>query len=188
MRKLTLLASIIGSIAFPLCANAVNELYIETGLGISQYGSDLSGSTLNDTSIAPSAKVLIGSRLTQSGHIWYELMYNYNSKTTYSDSNISLTSRMISNGFKLTTNQTSPLSAFVRSGFGKVSLTPSGGSSITKNQYYLGGGISYRFENSRALNVEYQHFIVPAVDTDSNSNTYQINSSAVFLTLKQDID
>ena len=184
MRKLTLIASIMGGLAFSSQAFSINELYLETGIGASQYSSNLGTSTINDAPASPSAKILIGSRLNRSPHAWFELMYNYNAKTTYANSAVDLTSQMISTGIKLTTEQKAPMSFFVRGGIGKVFLSANSGDSINKNQYYFGGGISYRFENRRALNFEFQQFNVPDVD----AGNYQIQSTAVFLTLKHDID
>ncbi len=185
MRKLTLMTTLLSSLTLSPQVFSANQLYIETGLGTSQYSSKLNGSVFNhDASNSPSAKVLIGSRLTRSPHAWFELMYNYNAQTTFSDSTVELTSQMISTGVKLTSDQTAPMSFFVRSGIGKVFLSANSGSSINKNQYYFGGGISYRFENKRALNFEFQQFNVPDVD----AGNYQVQSSAVFLTIKQDID
>ena len=172
------------SLVLPIQAFAANELYLETGFGASQYSSNLGASTINDAPASPSAKILIGSRLNRSPHAWFELMYNYNAKTTYANSSVDLTSQMISSGVKLTTDQKMPMSFFVRGGMGKVFLNTNSGSSINKNQYYFGGGISYRFENKQALNFEFQQFNVPDVD----AGNFQIQSTAVFLTLKQDID
>ena len=188
MSKLSLTAPIMACLIFSTPVFAAKELYLETGIGASQYKSDLSASAMNSAPASPSAKILIGSRLNSSPHAWFELMYNYNAATKYPGTSVTLSSQMISTGFKLTTEQNAPTSAFIRGGVGKVFLSPNTGESINKNQFYFGGGISYRFENNRALNLEYQQFNVPNVDTDTNSDTFQINSSAVFLTLKQDID
>ncbi len=184
MRKLMLSAAILAGLILSTQAFSANKLYLETGLGASQYSSTLGGSTLNDAPSSPSAKILLGSRLTRSPHAWFELMYNYNAKTTYSDSDVEMTSQMISTGMKFTTDPNTAMSIFVRGGIGKVYLSANSGDSINKNQYYFGGGISYRFENRQALNFEFQQFNVPNVDLGN----YQIQSTAVFLTLKQDID
>ncbi|MEY8204511.1 MAG: outer membrane beta-barrel protein [Bermanella sp.] len=188
MHRLTIITAAVACLAQAPLAFSASQLYLETGVGGSQYSSSLSASTLNDASVSPSAKVLIGSRLNHSPYAWFELMYNYNAKVSYANSAADLSSHMVSTGVKLTSAQTAPLSAFIRGGIGKVFLSPNSSSTINKNQYYFGGGISYRFANKSALNVEYQKFIIPDVDTDTNLNTFQIDSSAVYLTLKQDID
>ncbi len=169
-------------------AFAAKELYLETGIGASQYKSDLSASAINSAPASPSAKILIGSRLNRSPHAWFELMYNYNAATKYTGTSVELGSQMFSTGLKLTTHQSAPISGFIRGGVGKALLTTNTGESINKNQYYYGGGISVRLANKRAINLEYQQFNVPNIDVDIDSKSFQINSKAVFLTLKQDID
>jgi opacity protein-like surface antigen len=191
MRKLTSSAAVLVGLALSTQVLSSSELYLETGIGASQYKSDLSASAINTAPASPSAKILIGSRLNSSPHAWFELMYNYNANTKYKDSVVSISSQLISTGVKLTTLQSASTSAFFRAGGGKIFISPNEGESISANQYYLGGGMSYRFTAKRAVNVEYQYFIVPNVDADNNDTnpgTYSINSSAVFLTLKQDID
>jgi hypothetical protein len=193
MSKLSLIASVMACLIASVPAFSANELYLETGIGASQYKSDHSASPVNTAAASPSAKILIGSRLSHSPHAWFELMYNYNAKAKYEGSVASagLSSQVLSVGVKLTTIQSASTSAFFRAGAGKMFLSPSSGENINANQYYIGGGVSYRFQTKRAVNFEYQQFMIPNVDTDdsgANPNTFQINSSAVFLTLKQDID
>ncbi len=188
MSKFTLVASMITCLALSAQVFAANDVYLETGVGASQYKSDLTVSVLNTAPASPSAKILIGSRLNSSPYAWYELMYNYNATTKYGESSVELNSQMLSTGLKLTTHQSASASVFVRAGAGKILLITDLGERNYKNQYYYGGGISLRFSNKLALNLEYQQFNVPNIDTDTNSESFQINSKAVFLTLKQDIN
>lgn len=137
------------------------QSYVELGIGITQHQAVDDSSTETELPQSVAGKVLVGGKVISSSNVWFELMYNYDSKTKYSDTNFEYSSQTIATGLKLTSNPYKELAGFTRFGIGQTRFdTRNSGvfSSASKNQAYVGAGMSYRLTKQQYFNVEYQLF------------------------------
>jgi len=135
--------------------------YVEAGLGASKlfsFNSD-TNEYLSHYSVAPSFKLLTGSRLNRTRTIWFELGYSYNGEMEYQ--NTTLSSQSLFTGLKLTTDPANKTSMFIRGGAGKTwSDSQTTGSTSQSNQsthYYGATGFSFRLNYTQSMVIELQH-------------------------------
>lgn len=155
-----------------ICHASSIHNYVEMGLGANKlfsFNSDTNDS-LSNFSVAPSFKILTGSRLNESRTIWYEIGYSHNGEMKYRDT--SLTSQSLFTGLKLTTDPASDSSLFIRGGFGKTDSTYSTiGDTDESNQsthYYGGAGLNFRLNYDNAMIIELQHINDASSDESIN--------------------
>ena len=161
------------------CA-AKDDIYLEYGIGASKLFSFNSESniTLKRYSMAPSLKLLIGSRLNKSRTVSFELGFSYNGEMSSED--VTFNSQSFFAGLKLSTNPMSTYSVFARSGAGKTnSTTTIKNQNDTSNQsthYYGAAGFSFRFDPKRSAALEIQHI---------NDATSDEGINGIFLSFNQ---
>ncbi|MGB3665761.1 MAG: outer membrane beta-barrel protein [Bermanella sp.] len=135
--------------------------YVELGLGANKLFSfnKNTNDNLSEFSVAPSLKVLTGSRLNQSRTLWFELGYSYNGEMKYRDTKIN--SQSLFTGIKLSTDPAIDTSLFLRGGAGKTWTKASTlGEQDESNQsthYYGGAGFNYRLDYKKSVVFELQH-------------------------------
>lgn len=135
--------------------------YVELGVGASKLFSFKNDTNdyLNEFSVAPSLKILTGSRLNQSRTLWFELGYSYNGEMEYRDTKIN--SQSLFTGIKLSTDPAIDTSLFLRGGAGKTWTKASTlGEQDESNQsthYYGGAGFNYRLDYKKSVVFELQH-------------------------------
>lgn len=135
--------------------------YVELGLGANKLFSfnKETNDGLSEFSVAPSVKILTGSRLNQSRTLWFELGYSYNGEMKYRDTKLS--SQSLFTGVKLSTDAAIDSSLFVRGGVGKTwSESSTVGSETETNQstnYYGGAGMNFRLDSQKSMVIELQH-------------------------------
>ncbi len=191
MRLFSLALASIALISLPFLSYGAQEIdppfYVELGLGITQHQAVDSSSSESELPQSLAGKVLIGGKIFNSSRIWYELMYNYDSTTKYSDTNFEFSSQSVSTGLKLTTNSNNKFVAFTRFGGGITRFdTRNNGSfsSASKNQAYAGIGIGHRLTNRQFLNLEYQIFHY----FDLGAGAIDENSGSLFFTYQNYLD
>ncbi|MFY0701287.1 MAG: outer membrane beta-barrel protein [Bermanella sp.] len=161
------------------CA-AKDDIYLEYGIGASKLFSfnSESNKTLKRYSMAPSLKLLIGSRLNKARTVSFELGFSYNGEMSSEDATFN--SQSFFAGLKLSTNPMNTYSVFARTGAGKTDSTITiKGQADTSNQsthYYGAAGISFRFDPKRSAALEIQHI---------NDATSDEGINGVFLSFNQ---
>jgi hypothetical protein len=161
------------------CA-AKDDIYLEYGIGASKLFSFNSESNkiLKRYSMAPSLKLLIGSRLNKARTVSFELGFSYNGEMSSEDA--AFNSQSFFAGLKLSTNPMNTYSVFARTGAGKTnSTTTIKGQADTSNQsthYYGAAGVSFRFDPKRSAALEIQHI---------NDATSDEGINGVFLSFNQ---
>ncbi|MGR6871920.1 hypothetical protein ACU6U9_06340 [Pseudomonas sp. HK3] len=135
--------------------------YVEAGLGANKLFSfnNKTNDTLSDYSVAPSVKLLAGSRLNQTRTLWFELGYSHNGEMKYRDTKLS--SQSLFTGLKLSTDPVKNTSMFVRGGIGKTwseSATASESTETNQSTHYYGAtGVSFRLDYKKSVVLELQH-------------------------------
>ena len=161
------------------CA-AKNDIYLEYGIGASKLFSfnSASNSTLKRYSMAPSFKLLIGSRLNKARTVSFELGFSYNGEMSSDD--VMFNSQSFFAGLKLSTNPMNTYSVFARSGAGKTNSTSTiknqNGTSNQSTHYYGAAGAAFRFDKKRSVALEAQHI---------NDATSDEGINGVFLSFNQ---
>lgn len=135
--------------------------YVEIGLGANKLFSfdKKTNDGLSEFSVAPSFKILTGSRLNRSRTLWFELGYSHNGEMEFRDTKLS--SQSLFTGLKVTTNPIENTSLFARGGFGKTWLESSTLDSDTETDqatnYYGGAGMNFRLSSEKSMVFELQH-------------------------------
>ena len=141
-------------------ASAVHN-YVEIGLGANKLFSfdKETNDGLSEFSVAPSFKILTGSRLNRSRTLWFELGYSHNGEMKYRSTKVS--SQSLFTGIKLSTNPIENTSLFARGGLGKTwSESSTVGSETDTDQstnYYGGAGMNFRLSSEKSMVIELQH-------------------------------
>ena len=135
--------------------------YVEMGIGANKLFSfnKETNDGLSNFSVAPSFKILTGSRLNRTRTLWFELGYSYNGEMEHLDTKIS--SQSIFTGLKLSTDPAIDTSLFLRGGGGKTWAKSSTiGEQDETNQsthYYGGAGLNFRLDSQKSMVIELQH-------------------------------
>ena len=192
MRLLTLTLAVIGLLIVPLTSYAKKaaigpQSYVELGLGLSQHQAIDKTSTADTLPQSVAAKILIGGKIMRNSNVWFELMYNYDGKTNYSDTNYEFSSQSVSTGLKLTTSPYKQITGFTRFGGGQTRFNyknNGSSSSGSKFQAYVGTGLGYRLTKRQYFNFEYQFFH----HFDMENGAIDENRGSVFLTYQHYLD
>ena len=191
MRLFSFALACIALISVPVLSHAAQEIgpqsYVELGLGITQHQAVDDTSTESELPQSVAGRLLVGGKIIKSSNVWFELMYNYNSKTEYSDTNFEFSSHSISTGLKLTTQPYNKFVGFTRFGVGQTRFdTRNSGSfsSATRNQAYAGIGIGQRLTKRQFFNLEYQLFHY----FDLENGAIDENSGSLFFTYQHYLD
>ena len=192
MRLITATLSVMGLLILPLTAYAQKtaigpQSYVELGLGLSQHQAIDKTSTADTLPQSVAAKILIGGKIMRNSNVWFELMYNYDGKTNYSDTNYEFSSQSVSTGLKLTTSPYKQITGFTRFGGGQTRFNyknNGSSSSGSKFQAYVGTGLGYRLTKRQYFNFEYQFFH----HFDMENGAIDENRGSVFLTYQHYLD
>ena len=181
----------IALIALPFLTHGADDIspqsYVELGLGLTQHQAVDDSSTESELPQSVAAKLLVGGKIINSSNVWFELMYNYDGKTKYSDTNFEYSSQSISAGIKVITAPYKKLTGFTRFGGGKTQfdMTNNGSvSSASRNQVYAGAGVGYQLAKREYFNLEYQFFHY----FDLKTGAIDENSGALFFTYQHYLD